>query len=104
MPASQAFALRRTLDDRLDGRATAAAVAAIAAASTLLGIAAYSVWALFDAVLGRSLVAQIIAMGAAGAAARAAFASCRLALAVARAPLRNGRAPAGRSPTASPLT
>jgi putative peptidoglycan lipid II flippase len=74
MTASQAIALRRTLHGRLDGRATAAAVAAIGAASALLGITAYSVWAIIDAILGRSLVAQIISVGAAGAAGVAVFA------------------------------
>jgi putative peptidoglycan lipid II flippase len=74
MTASQAIALRRTLHGRLDGRATASAVAAIASASALLGVIGYAVWAIFDGVLGRSLVAQILSVGAAGAAGTAAFA------------------------------
>src|SRR3954465_9602986 len=74
MTATQAFYLRRTLHGRLEGRATAVACVAIASASALLGITAYSVWAIIDALLGRSLVAQIIAVGLAGAAGTAVFA------------------------------
>jgi putative peptidoglycan lipid II flippase len=74
MTASQSIALRRTLHNRLDGRATAAAVAAVGSASALLGVISYAVWAVFDGVLGRSLVAQIISVGAAGAAGTAVFA------------------------------
>jgi putative peptidoglycan lipid II flippase len=72
MTASQAIGLRRILQGRLDGRATAAAIAAITSASGLLGIVAWVVWTALDALLGGSLPAQIISVGAAGAAAAAA--------------------------------
>jgi putative peptidoglycan lipid II flippase len=73
MTASQAIGLRRILHGRLDGRATGAAIAAITSASGLLGIVAWVVWTALDALLGRSLPAQIISVGAAGAASTAAF-------------------------------
>src|SRR4051794_11561025 len=75
MTAMQAFALRRQLHGRLEGRRTAAAVAAITVASMLLGLVSYVVWAGLDALLGQGLIAQIISVGAAGAAGTAAFAT-----------------------------
>jgi putative peptidoglycan lipid II flippase len=69
----QTIYLRRELRGRLEGRETARATLAIAAASALLGLVAYAVWALADEALGRGLVAQIVAVGAAGAAGLAAY-------------------------------
>ncbi|HEY3021672.1 MAG TPA: murein biosynthesis integral membrane protein MurJ [Solirubrobacteraceae bacterium] len=73
MTATQAIALRRALHGRLEGRRTAAAVAAIAVASALLGLVAYVTWAALDALFGRALVGQIISVGLAGAVGTAAF-------------------------------
>ena len=74
MTAAQAIALRRQLHGRLEGRRTAAAVAAIAVASMLLGLVSYVVWAGLNALLGEGLIAQIISVGAAAVAGTAAFA------------------------------
>jgi putative peptidoglycan lipid II flippase len=63
MTAAQAYALRRQLHGRLEGRRTAAAVAAIGVASLLLGLVSYVVWLGSDELLGRSLVAQVISVG-----------------------------------------
>ena len=73
MTATQAIALRRALHGRLEGRRTAAAVAAIASASALLGLVSYVTWAALDALFGRSVPAQVISVGAAAAAGTAAF-------------------------------
>ena len=70
----QARALRGELHGRLEGRATARAVAIIAAASALLGLIAYAVWLTLDELLGRSVLAQAISVGAAAAAGGAIFA------------------------------
>jgi putative peptidoglycan lipid II flippase len=73
MTAGQAIYLRRALHGRLEGRQTAAATLAIASASALLGLVAYVVWALLDALFGRGLIGQIISVGLAGAAGTAAY-------------------------------
>src|SRR5215212_4956337 len=74
MTAMQALALRGELHGRLEGRATAKAAAVIAAASALLGVVSYAVWLTLDELLGRSVVAQVISVGAAAAAGGAIFA------------------------------
>src|SRR3954447_694065 len=74
MSATLALSLRGELHGRLEGRATARAVAAIAAASALLGVVSYAVWLTLDELLGRSVIAQVISVGGAGAAGTAAFA------------------------------
>jgi putative peptidoglycan lipid II flippase len=74
MTITQTIALRRTLHGRLEGRRTLAAVAAIAAASLLLGVISYAVWAILDTIFGRGLIGEIISVGGAGAAGTAAFA------------------------------
>jgi putative peptidoglycan lipid II flippase len=63
MAALQAHRARRELHGRLEGRATATAVLAMCSAAALLGIVAYSVWAILDSLLGRSVIAQIISVG-----------------------------------------
>src|SRR4051812_38048562 len=73
MTATQAVALRRALHERLEGRATAAAVLAIGVASTLLGVVAYVIWAGLDDVFGRGVVGQIISVGRAAATRTAAY-------------------------------
>ncbi len=67
MAAAQAVYLRMALDGRLEGRRTALGLLAIVAASLLLGIVAYIAFSLLDALLGRSLPAQLISVGAAAA-------------------------------------
>src|SRR4051812_13056514 len=73
MTITQAFALRRALQGRLDGRATVAASVAIGVASALLGLVAYVAWAALDAIFGRGLIGQLISVGGAIAAGTAAY-------------------------------
>ena len=73
MTITQAFALRRTLHGRLEGRATVAASVAIGVASALLGLVAYVAWAALDAIFGRGLIGQLISVGGAIAAGTAAY-------------------------------
>jgi putative peptidoglycan lipid II flippase len=73
MSATQAWYLRRALHGRLEGRQTAAAALGIGSASALLGLVSWVVWALLDGLIGRSLLAQIISVGAAAAAGTAAY-------------------------------
>jgi putative peptidoglycan lipid II flippase len=75
MMLGQAYYLRGHLGGSVEGRRTAIGFAAVTVAAALLGIVAWTTWSLFDAVLGRSLVAQVIAMVAAGAAGGAAYAA-----------------------------
>ncbi len=63
MTAGQAYYLRRELGGRLEGYDTTRAVARILVASILLAAVGYAVWWVLDAVLGRSLPAQIISVG-----------------------------------------
>ena len=63
MTAGQAYYLRRELGGRLEGYDTTRAVARILVASILLAIVGYVVWWVLDAILGRSLPAQIISVG-----------------------------------------
>jgi putative peptidoglycan lipid II flippase len=74
MTVVQAIALRRALHGRLEGRATVMATGAIGAASAVLGVVAYAAWLALDELLGRSLPAQIVSVGAAAAAGAAIFA------------------------------
>lgn len=68
MAAGQAWGLRRLLGGSLEGGATAAAVARVALASAVMAAVAWFVWWGLDDALGRSLPAQLIAVGAAIAA------------------------------------
>lgn len=65
MAAGQAWGVRRLLHGRLEGAETMAAVTRITAASAILGAATWFVWWGLDDLLGRSLPAQIIAVGVA---------------------------------------
>lgn len=68
MTLVQALYLRRELGGRLDGARTTMITARIALASIALAVVSWLAWYLLDALLGRSVPAQIIAMaGAAGA-------------------------------------
>jgi putative peptidoglycan lipid II flippase len=64
MCVAQGRLLRRELDG-IDGAQTVGAAARMLAAAALLGVAAYAVWHVLDAQLGRSLIAQAVAVLAA---------------------------------------
>jgi putative peptidoglycan lipid II flippase len=80
MTLGQTWRLRDQLEGSLEGRRTLTAVLQIAAASALLGLAAYGVWWGLDQALGRSLLAQIVSVGAALAAGVAVYVAAVLAL------------------------
>ena len=63
MTAGQAYYLRRELGGRLEGYDTTRAIARILVASILLAVVGYVVWWVLDAILGRSLPAQVISVG-----------------------------------------
>jgi putative peptidoglycan lipid II flippase len=63
MAYAQARRLRPLLHGRLEGRETADAIARMLVAAAALGAAAYGVWWVLDQALGRSLPAQIVAVG-----------------------------------------
>jgi putative peptidoglycan lipid II flippase len=63
MTAGQAYYLRRELGGRLEGYETTRAIARITLACVLLAGVSYLLWHLLDSLLGRSLPAQIIAVG-----------------------------------------
>jgi putative peptidoglycan lipid II flippase len=65
MTLAEIHFLRRQLHGRLDGRRTAVVTAQITFASALLAGAAYGVWHVLDAALGRAVLAQIVSVGAA---------------------------------------
>jgi putative peptidoglycan lipid II flippase len=80
MTAGQTWRLRGLLEGSLEGRRTLNAVAQIVAASALLGLAAFGVWWGLDDLLGRSLPAQIVSVGAALVAGVSAYIGAVLAL------------------------
>jgi putative peptidoglycan lipid II flippase len=63
----QAIYLRAELGGLLEGRQTTMIAARIALASLLLAASAWVVWDILDALLGRSVIAQVISVGAGGA-------------------------------------
>ena len=67
MTALQLHRLRAGLNGRLEGAQTTMITARIAVASVLLAGVSWVVWYALDTVLGQSLPAQIISVGAAGA-------------------------------------
>ncbi len=68
MTALQVHRLRIGFNGRLEGRQTTMITARILLASVLLGGVSWVVWYALDALLGGSLPAQIVSVGAAGAA------------------------------------
>jgi putative peptidoglycan lipid II flippase len=68
MTALQVQRLRIGFNGRLEGRQTTMITARILLASTLLAVVAWVAWYLLDALLGRSLPAQVISVGGAAAA------------------------------------
>jgi putative peptidoglycan lipid II flippase len=77
--AAEAVLLRRALGG-FQTRRTLLAVAQMLAGGVVLGVVAYGVWWAIDDVLGRSLIAQIVSVGAALAAGSAAYAAVVLGL------------------------
>jgi putative peptidoglycan lipid II flippase len=63
MTAGQAYYLRRELSGHLEGHQTTRAIARISLACVLLAVVAYGLWYGLDALLGRSLPAQIVSVG-----------------------------------------
>ena len=77
--AAALLALLRRRIGRIELRETASALARIAAASAALLAAAYPLWRVLDAALGRATVAQVASLGAALAIGLAVYlVSCRL--------------------------
>lgn len=68
MTALQLVRLREGFSGRLEGALTTMITARIVLASALLAAASWAVWYLLDRLLGRSLPAQIVSVGAAAAA------------------------------------
>jgi putative peptidoglycan lipid II flippase len=68
MAALQLHRLRTGLNGRLEGAQTTMITARIVVASILLAGVSWIVWYVLDAVIGKSLPAQIVSMAAAGAA------------------------------------
>jgi putative peptidoglycan lipid II flippase len=73
MTAGQAYYLRRELSGRLEGYQTTRAIAQISLACVLLAVISYCVWYVLDALLGRSVPAQIISVGGGLTAGLAAY-------------------------------
>jgi putative peptidoglycan lipid II flippase len=67
MTALQAVYLRRELAGRLDGRQTIMITARVTAASIVMAAGAYVIYSALDFVLGRTVAAQVITVGAAAA-------------------------------------
>jgi putative peptidoglycan lipid II flippase len=80
MTLGQTWRLRDLLHGSLEGRRTLLAVAQMCAASALLGLVAFGVWWGLDDLLGRSLIAQIVSVGAALAAGVGVYVAAVLAL------------------------
>jgi len=85
MTLGQTWRLRELLHGSLEGRRTLVAVVQICAASALLGLVSYGVWWGLDQALGRSLLAQIAAVGAALAAGVAVYVGAVLAMRISEA-------------------
>jgi putative peptidoglycan lipid II flippase len=68
MTALQVHRLRIGFNGRMEGRQTTMITARILVASALLGGVSWVVWYGLDALLGRSLSAQVVSVGGAGAA------------------------------------
>ncbi len=82
MTVAQIVVLRRELHGRLEIGETVSAVARISLAAAALGGVSYGVWALLDALVGRSLPGQLLSVGLAVAIGGAAYVALVLALRV----------------------
>jgi putative peptidoglycan lipid II flippase len=85
MTAGQLFYLRRELGGRLEGAQTLRAVARMLLAAVTLAVVAYLVWLGLDALLGRSLPAQVVSVGGGLAAGTAMYCAAVLRMQVAEA-------------------
>ena len=82
MTIGQTWRLREQLNGSLEGRRTLTAVLQMCAAAALLGLVSYGVWWGLDDALGRSLPAQIAAVGAALAAGVGIYVATVLAIGI----------------------
>jgi putative peptidoglycan lipid II flippase len=80
MTALQVWRLRIGLNGRLEGGLTLMITARILAASLMMAAAAYAIWYVLDAFLGRSLPGQVVSVGVAVAAAGALYAKTVLTM------------------------
>jgi len=85
MTLGQTWRLRDLLHGSLEGRRTLIAVAQMCAAAALLGLVSYGVWRGLDQALGRSLLAQVVSVGAALAAGVAVYVGAVLAVGISEA-------------------
>ncbi|MEA2314481.1 MAG: putative peptidoglycan lipid flippase [Solirubrobacteraceae bacterium] len=82
MTALQLHRLRRGFDGRIEGAQTTMITARIALASALLAGVSWGVWKLLNGVLGSSLAAQILSVGAAAAVGSLIYVRAVLAMRV----------------------
>jgi putative peptidoglycan lipid II flippase len=82
MTGLQVYRLRIGFNGRLEGAQTMMITARILVASVLLGVVSWVVWSVLNALLGRSLPAQVISVGGAGAAGALIYARAVLAMRV----------------------
>jgi putative peptidoglycan lipid II flippase len=80
MTALQVRRLRIGFNGRLEGAQTVMITARILVASVLLGAVSWLVWYLLDALLGRSLPAQVVSVGAAAGAGALVYARAVLVM------------------------
>jgi putative peptidoglycan lipid II flippase len=80
MTALQVRRLRIGFNGRLEGGVTTMITARIVAASAMMGAVAYAIWYVLDALLGRSLLGQIISVGVAIVAAGVLYAKTVLTM------------------------
>lgn len=80
MTALQVYRLRIGFNGRLEGAQTVMITARILLASVLLGVVSWVVWSLLNALLGRSLPAQILSVGGAAAAGALVYARAVLVM------------------------
>jgi putative peptidoglycan lipid II flippase len=99
MTALQFKRLKAGFNGRLEGAQTTMITARVIVASALLGVASWVVWFAIDRVLGRSLPAEIVSVGAAAAAGLLVYVRALLAMRVPEAHEVNGliRARLGRA-------
>jgi putative peptidoglycan lipid II flippase len=96
MTVAQGALLGRRLGG-VEAGPTAAAIIRMLLAAALLGAVAYGAWALLDGALGRSLIAQLIAVGVAIAAGLAVYAAATWALRIEETRQLRALLPGGRS-------
>ena len=96
MTVAQGAVLGRRLGG-VEAGPTAVAIARMLLAAALLGAVAYGAWALLDGALGRSLLAQVIAVGMAITAGLAVYAAATWALRIEETRQLRALLPGGRS-------